>query len=176
MPILSVVLYGCEIWSVTLKEKHKLRMFENRVLREIFGLKRGEVTRERIKLHNVEFYWSVLLTKYYSVIKSRRMRWAGHVELRNAYRGLVECGWEKETTWKTLALVWWSVAERKRPLGRPWRWWDDNIKIGVQDVEWEVMDWIYLVKDKNRCPGIVIAVMNFGFHKRGEFLDWLRNC
>ena len=56
MPILSVVLYGCEIWSVTLKEKHKLRMFENRVLREIFGLKRGEVTRERIKLHNVEFY------------------------------------------------------------------------------------------------------------------------
>jgi len=54
--IFPVVLYGCEIWSVTLKEKHKLRIFENRVLREIFGLKRGEVTREWTKLRNVELY------------------------------------------------------------------------------------------------------------------------
>ena len=70
--ILPVVLYGCETWSMTLREERRLRVFENRVLRRIFGSKRDEVTGEWKKLHNEELniVW---------VVKSRRMRWAGHV-------------------------------------------------------------------------------------------------
>ena len=76
--ILPVVLYGCEIWSVTLREEHRLRVSENRVLRRIYGPKVDEVTGESIKLHNEE------LNDLYSpnivrVIKSRRMRWARHL-------------------------------------------------------------------------------------------------
>jgi len=75
--ILLVVLYGCETWSITLREERRLRMFENRVLRGIFGPKRDKITGEWRKLHNEE-----LNDLYYSpsivwVIKLRRMRWAG---------------------------------------------------------------------------------------------------
>jgi hypothetical protein len=75
--ILPVVLYGCEILSLTLREGYRLSVFENRVLRRIFGSKRGEVTGEWRKLYNEE------LRNFYSspsrIIKSRRMRWTGHV-------------------------------------------------------------------------------------------------
>jgi hypothetical protein len=77
--ILPVVLYGCVIWSLTLKEKHRLRVFEKRVLRRIFGPKRDEVMGEWRKLHNEELrdlYYSPSITR---IIKSRRMRWASHV-------------------------------------------------------------------------------------------------
>jgi hypothetical protein len=87
--ILPVALYGCETWSLILREE--LRVFENMVLKRIFGPKRDEVTGDWRKLHNAE-----LRSLYYSpnrMIKSRRMRWAGHVartwEKRNAYRLLV---------------------------------------------------------------------------------------
>jgi hypothetical protein len=91
--ILPAVLYACDTWSLTLKEERKLRVFENRVLRRIFGANRDEVTGEWRKFHNGELH------KFYSSpdiirqIKSRRMRWAGHVarkgEGRNVYRVLV---------------------------------------------------------------------------------------
>ena len=55
--------------------------------------------------------------------------------------------------------------EGKKLLGRPRRRWEGNIKMGLQDVRWGGMDWIDLAKDRDRCPGLVIAVMNFGFHK-----------
>jgi hypothetical protein len=78
--ILPVVLYGCETWSLTLREEHRLRAFENRVLRKIFGSKTDEVTGEWRKLHNDElrdFYSSPSIIR---IIKSRRMRWSGQVE------------------------------------------------------------------------------------------------
>jgi hypothetical protein len=107
--ILPVVLYGCETWSLILREEHRLRVFENRVLRRIFGPKRDQVTGERRKLHNEELrdlYSSPSMVK---IIKGRRMRWAGHVarmgEKRNAYRLLV------------------GKPEGRRPLGRPRRGW-----------------------------------------------------
>jgi hypothetical protein len=105
MIILPVVLYGCETWSLTLREEHRLRVFENRVLRRIFGLKRDEVMREWRKLHNEELRDLYSSPGIIRIIKSRRMRWAGHVarngEKRNAYRLLL------------------GYPEGKKPLGRP---------------------------------------------------------
>ena len=78
--ILPAVLYGCETWSLTLREEHRLRVFENRVFRRIFGLKRDRVTGEWRKLHNEELSDLYCSPNIVRVIKSRRMRWAGHVE------------------------------------------------------------------------------------------------
>jgi hypothetical protein len=74
-----VVLYGCETWSLTLKEERRLRVFEKRVLRRIFGTKRDEGTGEWRKLHNGELNGLYSLPSIVRVIKSRRLRWAGHV-------------------------------------------------------------------------------------------------
>jgi hypothetical protein len=105
--ILPVVLYGCETWSLTLREEHRLRVSENRMLRRIFGPKRNEVTGDGRKLHNVEFQNFYSSPNIIRMIKSRGMRWAGHVarigERRNAYRILV------------------GKPEGNRPLGRPRR-------------------------------------------------------
>ena len=77
--ILLVVLYGCETWSLTVREEHRLRVFENRVLRRIFGPKRDEVTGEWRKLHSDELCDVHCSLNIILVIKSRRIRWAGHV-------------------------------------------------------------------------------------------------
>jgi hypothetical protein len=77
--ILSVVLYRCETWSLTLREEHRLRVFENRMLRRIIGPKRDEVTGEWRKLHNKELYNLYSSPSIIRMIKSKRMRWAGHV-------------------------------------------------------------------------------------------------
>ena len=77
--ILPVVLYGCETWSLTLSEERRLRVFEDTVLRGIFGPKRDEVTGEWRKLHNDEQNDLYSSTNIVRVVKSRRMRWAGHV-------------------------------------------------------------------------------------------------
>jgi hypothetical protein len=114
-----VVLYGCETWSLTLREEHGLRVFENRMLRGIFGPKRDEVTGGWRKLHNEELHNLYSSPSIIRMIKSRRMRWAGHVarmgEKRTAYRILV------------------GKPEGKRPLGRPRRRWVDNIKMDLRD-------------------------------------------
>jgi hypothetical protein len=77
--ILPVVLYGCESWSLTLREECRLRVFDNKVLRRIFGPKRDEVTGEWRRLHNKELYALYSSTDIIRVIKSRRLRWAVHV-------------------------------------------------------------------------------------------------
>jgi hypothetical protein len=74
-----VFLYGCEILSLTLREEHRLSVFENRVLRRIFGPKRDEVTGEWRKLHNEELHGLYSSPSIVRVMKARRMRWAGHV-------------------------------------------------------------------------------------------------
>ncbi|KAJ4436832.1 hypothetical protein ANN_16964 [Periplaneta americana] len=118
--ILPVLLYGCETWTLTLREEHRLRVFENKVLRKIFGAKRDEVTGEWRKLHNTELHALYSSPDIIRNLKSRRLRWAGHVarmgESRNAYRVLV------------------GRPEGKRPLGRPRRRWEDNIKMDLREV------------------------------------------
>jgi hypothetical protein len=140
--ILPVILYGCETWSLTLREEHRLGMFENKVLRRIFGPKRGEMMGGRRKLHNEELRDLYSSPGIIRIIKSRRMKWAGHVarmgEKRNAYR----------------------LLEGKRPLRRPRRRWVDNIKIDLLKIGWGGVDWIDLAQDRDKRRTLVNAVMN----------------
>jgi hypothetical protein len=112
-----------------LGEEHRLRVFENRVLRRIFGPKREEDGSWR-KLHNDELYNLYSSPNIVRVIKSRRMRWAGHVarmgEGRGVYRILI------------------GVPEGKRPLGRPRRRWEDNIKMDLREIGIDEANWIQL--------------------------------
>jgi hypothetical protein len=110
--ILPVVLYGCETWPLTLGEEHRLRVFENRVLRKIFGPERDEVTGQSRKLPGGELHNLHSSPEIIRQMKSRRMRWAGHVarmgEGRNMHRVLV------------------GKVEGKRPLERPRCRWEDG--------------------------------------------------
>jgi hypothetical protein len=113
-----------------LREERRLIVFENRVLRGVFGAKRNEVTGDWRKLHNEELNDLYSLPNIVWVVQSRRMRWAGHVarmgEERGVYRVLV------------------GKPEGKRPLGRPRRRCEDNIKMDVQEVEGGREDWMEL--------------------------------
>ena len=121
-------------------------MFENMVLRRVFGPKRGEVTGEWRKLHNEELRDLYFLTNIVRVIKSRRMRWAGHVARMGEGRGVHR------------VLV--GKPEGKRPLGRPRRRWEDNIKMDLQEVGGGG-DWMELAQDRDRWWAFVNTVMNF---------------
>ena len=103
-----------------LREERKLRVFENRVLRKVFGPKRDEVTQEWRKLHNEELNDLYSLPNIARVVKSRRMRWAGHVARMGQDRGVHR------------VLV--GKPEEKRPLGRPRCRREDNIKTDLQEV------------------------------------------
>ena len=91
--ILPVVLYGCETWLLTLREERKLRVFENMVLRRIFGPRRGEVMGEWRRLHNEELNGLYSSPNIVWVIKWRRMRWAGHVARMGEERGCIGSWW-----------------------------------------------------------------------------------
>jgi hypothetical protein len=95
-------------------------VFENRVLRRVFGPKRDEVTGEWRKLHNEELNDLYSLPNIVRVVKSRRMRWAGHVARMGKDSGVHR------------VLV--GKPERKRPLGKPRHRWEDNIKMNLQEV------------------------------------------
>jgi hypothetical protein len=117
--IVHAALYGYETWSPTLREERRLRVFENR---SIFGHKRDKVTGEWRRLHNEELDDMYSAPNIIRVIKSRRMSWSGHVsrmrERIGAYRVLV------------------GKPERKIPLVIPSPRWEDNIKMGLQEVGW----------------------------------------
>jgi hypothetical protein len=121
-------------------------VFENKVLRRIFGPKRYRVTGEWRNLHNEELHNLYSSPTIIRIIKSRRMRWTGHVarmgEKRNVYTLLV------------------GKPEGKRPLGRPRRRWIDNIKIDLLEIGLNVVDWIGLVQDRYRWRALVNSVMN----------------
>ncbi|KAJ4431753.1 hypothetical protein ANN_20358 [Periplaneta americana] len=103
----AILLYGCETWTLTLREEHRFRVFENKVLRKIFGAKRDEVTGEWRKLHNTELHALYSSPDIIRNIKSRRLRWAGHVarmgESRNAYRVRSQA---KPSTRSSYLLAW----------------------------------------------------------------------
>ena len=121
-------MYGCEAWSLTLREERKLRVFENMVLRRIFGPRRAEVMGEWRRLHNEELSDLYSSPNIVRVIKSRRMRWAGHVarmgEERVAYRALV------------------GKPEGKRPVGN----------LGVDG--WIILGWIFRRWDVGMWTGL----------------------
>jgi hypothetical protein len=94
-PQLPVVLYECETWSVTLREENRLRVFENRVLRGIFGRRRDEVTGKWRKMHNGDLHNLCSFPNITRQIKSKRMRWAGHVACRREDRKCTWFGWER---------------------------------------------------------------------------------
>ena len=127
--------------ELTLREERRLRVFENRVLRRVFGPKRDDVQG------NGENYImkSLVICTPYRVVKSRRMRWAGHVARMGKGRGVHR------------VLV--GKPEGKRPLGRPRRRWED-IKMDLQEVGGGCEDWMELAQDRDRWRALVSTVMN----------------
>jgi hypothetical protein len=127
-------------------------VFENRVLRKVFGPGRDEVTGEWRKLHTEELNGLYSLPNILRVVKSRRMRWAGHVarigEGRAVHRVLV------------------GRPEGKRPLGRPRRRWEDNIRMDLREVGERRGDWMESHQDGDRWRALVNAVKNFRVPQR----------
>ena len=117
------------------------------MLRRVFGPKKDEVTGEWRKLHNEKLSDLNYLPNIVRVVKSRRMRWEGHVarmgEGRGVYRVLI------------------GKPDGKRPLGRPRRRWDDNIKMDLKEVGGGCGDWMELAQDRERWRALVSTVRNF---------------
>ena len=134
--ILPAVLYGYETWSLTLGQEQRLRVFEDKVLSKIFGTKREGITGEWRKLHTFYSLPNIIWN-----IKSRRVRWAGHVTRmvlsRNKYRIFV------------------GKSEWKRHLGRPRRRWEDNIKMDLRAMGCVAGDWIELAQDRDQWRAYV---------------------
>jgi hypothetical protein len=120
--------------------------FENRVLRRIFGPKRDGVTGGWRKLHNEDLHNLYTSPSIIRIIKSRRMRWAGHVARMGAKRNVCRL------------LV--GKPEGKRPLERPRRRWIDSIKMDLVEIGVNVVDWIGLARDRHRWRALVNSVMN----------------
>ena len=128
--ILPVVLYGCETWSLTLRDERRLRVFDNRVLRRVFGPKRDEVTGEWRKLHNEELSDLYSLPNIVRVVKSRRMRWAGHVARMGKGRGVHRVLVGKPEGKRTLEdpdvdgriILRWIFRKWEGVVGTGWSW------------------------------------------------------
>ena len=121
-------------------------MFENRVLRRVFGPKRDEVTGKWGKLSNEKLSVLYALHNIVRVVKSRRMRWVGHVALMREGRGVHR------------VLV--GKPEGTRPFGRPRRRWEDNIKMDLQEVGGCCWEWMKLAQDRDRWRALVSTVRN----------------
>ncbi|KAJ4441191.1 hypothetical protein ANN_11042 [Periplaneta americana] len=144
--ISPVVLYGCETWTLILRDEQRLRVSENKVLKKIFGAKRDEVTGEWRKLYKAELHALYSSPDVIRIIKSRRLRWAGHV----ARKG------ESRYAYKVLA----GRSEGKRSSGRPRRRWEDNIKMDLRKMGYDDRVWINLAQDRDRWRAYVRAAMN----------------
>jgi len=129
-----------------LREERKPRVFENMILRRIVGRRRDKVTGEWRRLYKEELNDLYSSPNIVRVIKSRRMRWAGHVARMVEERGLYRL------------LVGKPVG--RRPLGRPRRRWVDNIRMDLQEVGCGSVDWIGLAQDRDSWRTLVSAVMN----------------
>ena len=129
-----------------LREEHRLRVFENKVLRKIFGAKKDVITGEWGKLPNDELHALYSSPNIIRNLKLRRLIWAGHVarmeQSRNAYIVLV------------------GKPEGKRPLGRPRRRWEDNIRMNLREVGCDPGEWLDLAEDRDQWRAYVRAVMN----------------
>jgi hypothetical protein len=124
-----------------LRKERRLRVFDNRVLRRVFGPKRDEVTGEWRKLHNEELNDRYSLPNIVRVVKSRRIRWVGHVARMAVERGVYR------------VLV--GKPEEKRPLGRPRRRWEDNIKMDLQEVRGGCGNRMELAQNRDRWQKLV---------------------
>jgi hypothetical protein len=127
-------------------EEHRLRVFENRVLKRIFGPQREEDGSWR-KLHNDELHSLYSSANIVEVIKSRRMRWAAHVARMGEGIGVYS------------VLV--GRPGGKRPLGRPRRRWENNIKMDLREIGIDVANWIRLAQDRVQWRAFVNTVMKF---------------
>jgi hypothetical protein len=128
-----------------LREEHRLRVFENRVLRRIFGPKREEDGSWR-KLHNDELHNLYSSPNIIRVIKSRSMRWAGHVARIGERKGVYK--------------VSVGRPEGKRPLGRPRRRWEENIKLDLREMGIDGATWIRLAQDRVQRRALVNTITN----------------
>jgi hypothetical protein len=144
--ILPVVLYGYVTLSLTLREEHRLRVFENRMLRRLYKPKWDQVTGGRRKLHNEERHSLYSLLNIIRMMKSRMVIGAGCVacmgEMKNAYRILV------------------GKPEGKRQLRRPRHRWEYDIKMDLRDIVLDGMDCIHLAQDVDWWQALVKTVMN----------------
>jgi hypothetical protein len=140
------VLYGCEEWPLKLREECRLRVFENRILKRIFGPKR-DTNGELKRLRNEELHNLYLSPNRVRVNKSTRLRWVGHVarmeEVRIAFKILT------------------STPTGKKPLGRPRRIWEDNIRIDPKGISINTRNWVGSTQDRDHCRAVVNATLNF---------------
>ena len=143
--ILPAVLYACETWSLTLKEECRLRVFENRIPRRIFGPKRDENGEWR-RLHNEELHSFYRSPNIVRVIKSRRLRWTGPVARME----------EGRSAFKILT----GKPTGNRPLGRPRRRWEDNIRMDLEEIGINAGNWVDSAQDRNYWRALVNAALN----------------
>jgi hypothetical protein len=125
---------------------HILNIFVLCIINQIFGPKRDEVTRCWRRLHNEELHGLYSSPSIVRVIKARRMRWAGHVARMGVVRGEYNI------------LVW--RPEGRRPLGRPRRRWEDNIKMDLMETGFRDVDWIHWSQDRDMWRALVNTAMN----------------